>query len=192
PRRAFGSSGDGAPRHAGARSAALHVERSVRCHPLPTTRPDRRGGGGAVPLVRLAGIGDPVHAPVADPEHSHRRLGRRSLLRCGDPDGYPLEPYGREGDLAMTRSTSILPLVALGVCLFVGRSSADWSMFHGDPRHSGAANQASSANVAWSYVTNDSVEFSSPAIGPDGTIYVANQGGSIYALRNGGNRRWKL
>ena len=71
-------------------------------------------------------------------------------------------------------------------------SFADWSMFHGDPRHSGAANIASLGVAAWSFPTSDTVEFTSAAVGPDGTIYVANLAGDLYALRNAGNLRWKL
>ena len=72
-------------------------------------------------------------------------------------------------------------------------SFADWSMFHGDLRHSGAAGIRSGNGVAgWSFPTSDTVEFTSPAVGPDGTIYVANLAGDLYALRNAGNLRWKM
>src|SRR5437016_13936301 len=78
--------------------------------------------------------------------------------------------------------------VMFGAC----GARADWSMFHGDSRHSGYSADRSSNGVAWTYLSSDTIEFTSPAIGPDGTIYVANLAGDLLALYDGGNLRWNL
>src|SRR5439155_9882320 len=82
--------------------------------------------------------------------------------------------------------------LAAGVTLLAAPCFADWSMFHGDPRHSGAAAIKTTNSLAWSYLTSDTLDITSPTIGPDGTIYVSNLAGSLVALFNGGNVRCPL
>ncbi len=90
---------------------------------------------------------------------------------------------------------ALVPAIAAGaIALTVAPGWAQWSMFHGDRRHSGYADVLSPSGdaVAWSHVTSDSIWYSSPVVGPDGTIYVANLAGDLMALRDAGNVRWTL
>jgi len=94
----------------------------------------------------------------------------------------------------MIRNARVVGVLA-AICALVTSSAsslAEWSMFHGDSRHSGVSSDLSVGAVAWTYMTSGTIEITSPAIGPDGTIYVANAAGELLALRNAGNLRWKL
>ncbi len=53
-------------------------------------------------------------------------------------------------------------------------ADSPWPMFHHDVRHMGRSPYAgpNTATLSWSYVTGDYV-FSSPAVGSDGALYVA-------------------
>ncbi|MBL9186968.1 MAG: PQQ-binding-like beta-propeller repeat protein [Opitutaceae bacterium] len=46
------------------------------------------------------------------------------------------------------------------------------------------------ADAAWQYVTDDPI-YASPALGPDGTIYVADDFGLVHAINRDGTRRWR-
>ena len=43
----------------------------------------------------------------------------------------------------------------------------------------------------WSYTTGDQVDFSSPAIGSDGTVYVGSADDYLYAINNNGTLKWR-
>ena len=69
---------------------------------------------------------------------------------------------------------------------------AQWSMFHADPRHSGfsAAEAPGSATLAWTFSGSDSIFYSSPVIGADGTIYMGTVTNKVVALRSDGSLLW--
>jgi outer membrane protein assembly factor BamB len=74
-----------------------------------------------------------------------------------------------------------------------GRKSLAWQMFRNNHLRNGYS-QVSGFNkikLAWKFRGND--EFlSSPAIGPDGTIYVGCDDNFIYAVNPDGTLKWKL
>src|SRR5262249_37248319 len=157
----------------------------------PPGSPHRRRGHGGAPRDRFVRLGNALHAPRARGERRSRQRRRGRVLGPRGPIGYSLESIGRGRVLTMTARLRDLCLAAIGVlATSAGPARADWAMFHGDPRHSGASGIASMGVVAWSFTTSDTIEFTSPAVGPDGTIYVANLAGDLLALRNGGNLRW--
>jgi hypothetical protein len=62
---------------------------------------------------------------------------------------------------------------------------ADWEMFHHDLSHTGLSQADTSANKGkqkWTFKTGDWVRQSSPAVGPDGTIYVGSYDENLYAI----------
>lgn len=69
---------------------------------------------------------------------------------------------------------------------------AFWPMFRGNPRHTGvtfAAYTPACEPLKWKFETGAGVG-SSPAIGPDGTIYFGSDG--FYALNPDGTLKWKF
>ena len=71
-------------------------------------------------------------------------------------------------------------------------ATAQWPMFHHDLAHTGLSQFDTSANPGtqkWASATSGIV-YSSPTIGPDGTIYVGSYDGNVYALNPDGTRKW--
>lgn len=54
---------------------------------------------------------------------------------------------------------------------------------------SGTALQAAYGDLKWSVTTNDTI-FGAPAIGPNGTVYVASEDGNVYAYQANGTLLW--
>jgi|GEM_PF-3302838 len=67
-----------------------------------------------------------------------------------------------------------------------------WPMFRHDPKHTGRSPYfaAPQASLKWTYATGDSIYQSSPAIAPDGTIYVGSNDHNIYAINPDGTLKW--
>ncbi len=79
--------------------------------------------------------------------------------------------------------------------LLIAAGTADagsWSMFHGDARHSGLTlcDAPHDSLFGWSYATGDSIVYSSPIVGPDGTVYVGTLGKDLVALSFFGEPLW--
>ena len=69
-----------------------------------------------------------------------------------------------------------------------------WEMFHHDPSHTGRSRADTSANKGkqkWTFPTQDAV-VSSPAVGPDGTIYIGSFDKNLYAVTPDGKEKWKF
>jgi outer membrane protein assembly factor BamB len=82
-------------------------------------------------------------------------------------------------------------LAGIAVVAAVATSWANWTMFHHDPSHSGSDVSGPADSVlAWSYTTLDTILYTSPVVGPDGTIFQANGAGQVVALLNNGTVRW--
>ena len=64
-------------------------------------------------------------------------------------------------------------------------------MFRHDVQHTGRSpvNGPSTPTVRWRYQTGE--EYSSPAIGADGTIYIGSYDHSVYALTPAGTLKWR-
>ena len=67
-----------------------------------------------------------------------------------------------------------------------------WPMFHQDPLHTGASpvNGPQTSNVKWTYTMGGQTHYSSPAIAWDGTLYVGNDDGNVYAINPDGSFKW--
>jgi len=73
--------------------------------------------------------------------------------------------------------------------VLVGPSA--WWMFGRDPRHTRRSPYigAQTDHLKWTYTTGDKVR-SSPALGPDGTVYFGSDDHSIYAVNPDGSFKW--
>lgn len=73
-------------------------------------------------------------------------------------------------------------------------SLAGWSMFHGDPAHSGysTATTPAESSLAWTYPNADSIFYSSPVIAPNGRIYVGTLGEQLLAIDPLGQFVWSF
>ena len=49
---------------------------------------------------------------------------------------------------------------------------------------------AEAQSLLWNFKTNGEV-YSSPALGPDGTVYVGSSDNNIYAITSAGGLKWK-
>jgi outer membrane protein assembly factor BamB len=71
-----------------------------------------------------------------------------------------------------------------------------WSMFHHDLNHTGRSDYDTSANIGnevWHYSVGSSASstiYSSPSIGPDGTVYLGSNNCNFFALNPGGSLKW--
>ena len=72
-----------------------------------------------------------------------------------------------------------------------GPGRGDWWMFHHDPTHTGRSpfTGPGAAIKKWTFATGAEVE-SAPALGADGTIYVASQDDNLYAVNPDGTQKW--
>ncbi len=75
-----------------------------------------------------------------------------------------------------------------------GPSAAAWPMFHLNLQHTGLSpNQIANdtGRLKWSFTTGDMVQ-SSPAVGPDRTVYVGSNDHKLYAIDRHGKQRWSF
>ncbi len=74
-------------------------------------------------------------------------------------------------------------------------TNAPWPMFKQNLQHTGQTNDnvlGPEKNVVakWSYLTGDRINGSSPAISPDGTIYIGSSDHKLYAFNADGSIKW--
>jgi outer membrane protein assembly factor BamB len=90
----------------------------------------------------------------------------------------------------------LIALIALGALTALAplesAAQSDWPVFHGDARHSGFSNKDApfDSMLAWSHAGADSIVYSSPVLGLDGTIYVGDLGERLLALSPAGELQW--
>ena len=80
------------------------------------------------------------------------------------------------------KSKAITCLVFLFLLLAVPSAKADWSMFHGDPSHSGVGDGSPvlSPTLLWNFTTGDNVNYN-PVVA-NGIVYTCSYDGNLYAL----------
>ena len=68
----------------------------------------------------------------------------------------------------------------------------DWWMFHHDPQHTGLSPFAGPAvpTQKWAFTAGGGFDNNSPAMGKDGTIYIACSDGNLYAVNPDGTQQW--
>mgnify|MGYP000169457669 CR=1 FL=1 len=73
-----------------------------------------------------------------------------------------------------------------------GLNSGPWPMFHRSATHDARTTGVfpATAAIAWTNATGDTIEYSSPVIASDGTIYVGNKDNELVALTPGGSVKW--
>lgn len=89
---------------------------------------------------------------------------------------------------------NLLPVAGFILCWPAALASqletnAPWPMYRQNLRHTGWSNDRipgvqKDPYVKWSFTTGDEI-YSSPAVSPDGTIYIGSDDGCLYALKNG-------
>ncbi len=84
-------------------------------------------------------------------------------------------------------------LIALEVLPGDGLADSPWPAFQRDPQRTGRSplRGPERPEARWSYEASGPI-WSSPAIGPDGTIYFTSVDGWLYALTPEGHERWRL
>jgi len=108
-----------------------------------------------------------------------------------------------KGHVMMIRRIGLAGFIAvLGVVLWLGSqalarvpsasiSSSAWPMFRGNTRHTGqsSVNGPATNNVRWVYTATNFLS-SSPAIAPDGTIYIGSWDNNLDAVNPNGTLKW--
>ena len=71
-------------------------------------------------------------------------------------------------------------------------ADSDWPKFQGDINNTGLSDYIGpqSNSTAWIYTTSNSIYYSAPVIGADGTIYIGNRRGVFYAINPDGTLKW--
>ncbi|WP_394698775.1 PKD domain-containing protein [uncultured Methanoregula sp.] len=87
----------------------------------------------------------------------------------------------------------MLLCVLMAVPVAAGLAVSPWPKIGHDPKNTGQSpySGAQAAAIKWNYTTGGAIQYSSPVLGPDGTIYIGNYGDSrVYALDPEGTIRW--
>lgn len=103
-------------------------------------------------------------------------------------------------DRNLRGNAGLLALITAGAllgpsspALATGLNAGPWPMFHRSATHDGRATGGAfplNAALAWTNATGDSIEYSSPVIASDGTIYIGNSDKELVALTPGGGVKW--
>jgi len=75
-----------------------------------------------------------------------------------------------------------------------GLADSSWPKFRGNLKNTGRYEDAASEvlnQTRWAFETDGMID-ASPAIGPDGTVYVGDLDGNLTAVRPDGSERWKF
>jgi len=71
--------------------------------------------------------------------------------------------------------------------------TSPWPMFHHDLQRIGRSSYQGPENggLKWKYETGNTIVYSSPVIGRDGTIYIGSFDGYLYAIHSDGTLKWR-
>ncbi|MBW2970706.1 PQQ-binding-like beta-propeller repeat protein [Candidatus Woesearchaeota archaeon] len=89
----------------------------------------------------------------------------------------------------------VLYLILLIICMNVANAQladSPWPMFHGSIRGTGLSEHSTAkvdGSILWSFETSGGIE-TSPAIGEEGTIYIADDDCKLYAVNPDGTQKW--
>ncbi len=88
---------------------------------------------------------------------------------------------------------ALLPWEASAPAARAQLAASPWPMLRHDPQHTGRSPYAGPQLPAlkWSFATEGKIQ-SSPAIGPDGTVYVGSLDHKLYALNPDGSLKWSF
>ena len=94
---------------------------------------------------------------------------------------------------SLSSRVGLLPTVAAVLLVAAAPVGADWPMYGHDEARSGVADGAgpSKLEVQWAVELGGRVD-SSPAVGPDGTVYIGTDDGRLLALWPDGTFRWAV
>jgi hypothetical protein len=73
-------------------------------------------------------------------------------------------------------------------------ADSTWPHFHGDTKQTGQSKYDTSkvdGSVRWRFKTSGEIE-TSPAVGTDGTVYIADNGCNLYAITPEGKEKWRF
>lgn len=106
-----------------------------------------------------------------------------------------------KNSLSLILAFLIVLSVFLGILTFLPQegkatqvADTPWPMFRGGIKHKGRSSYDTShvrVGEKWNFTTNNGV-FSSPAIGPEGTIYVGSADWNLYAINQDGTEKWNF
>lgn len=79
---------------------------------------------------------------------------------------------------------AIVLLTAPALAVSAGLQDGPWPMFHRNAEHTARSLSQTplNATVSWTKALSDSAEYASPAVGADGTVYMADRGGHVWAV----------
>lgn len=101
--------------------------------------------------------------------------------------------------LSKKRKISVFGLILVTFALFLGNivfaqlADSPWPTYRGNNKNTGLSPYDTSKNngkLKWKFKTGGMID-STPAIGPDGTIYFGSYDGNLYAVNQDGSEKWK-
>lgn len=101
--------------------------------------------------------------------------------------------YVEPGTPAGAQGTGDTATIVLNV-VPPGLLQTNWPKFHGNAQNTGLATVGAATNGVrrWQFTTGGSVVFSSPAVAPDGSVYVGAYDNNLYAIDAAGELRWTV
>jgi len=123
-----------------------------------------------------------------------RRITGESYSNYLESSGYTGTTLMKDRSVKTTLTILVL-MVLISPAAQSQHATSDWPLFQGDARHSGVSNfeglktSPDESNLRWRFATSSHV-YSFPVIGLDGTIFIADMGGEVYALDMFGNLKW--
>ncbi len=127
-------------------------------------------------VVSLTLPGAVTGASLATAQVTDDRTNAHSTVDGFSPDNYPLtEPFEN-------------------YIISSGLADSPWPKFRQNPQNTGRSPYSGPEipELKWSFTTGDSIHFSSPAIGTDGTIYVGSRDNRLYAVDQDGSKKWSF
>ena len=112
----------------------------------------------------------------------------RPSQRVDAPEGgrsQTVSEYPAPRALLLRRAiAAVVLLTAPVLSISAGLQDSPWPMFHRNAEHTARslAPFPMNAAVQWTKALTDSAEYASPAIGSDGTVYMADRGGHVFAV----------